>query len=222
MILVNFKTYKESFGAGALKLAKVCKRVMESSGIMIFPVVSAFDADRIKREVDIEVLVQSVDGNIEGAHTGATSALQAKEIGVFGSLVNHSENKLPPGTIKKILKDWPEGLVSVVCLQTLGQTETWAKNIKPNYIAYEPSELIGSKTKSVATEKAEVIKKIVAKYPKIPILVGAGIHSAEDVRVSLKCGAKGILVASDVVKAKDPDKELSELASGFDVIMKDK
>jgi len=40
----------------------------------------------------------------------------------------------------------------------LGQSETWAKNITPDFIAYEPKDLIGSKEKSVASEKPEVIK----------------------------------------------------------------
>jgi triosephosphate isomerase len=67
----------------------------------------------------------------------------------------------------------------------------------------------------VASEKPEIIKKIVEKYPKIPILVGAGIHSKEDVKVSLKLGAKGILISSFIIKAKDPEKALNEIASAF-------
>ncbi len=221
MILVNFKVYEESFGDGAMKLAKICRKVAEKSGVMILPVVTPFDADRIKKEAGTEVLIQTVEGSRKGAFTGSISTVQAQALGVWGSLLNHSERRMPPGTIRSILKSWPKNFVSVVCLQTLGQCEGWAKNIKPDYIAYEPRELIGSKTKSVATEKAEVIKKIVKKYSKIPVLVGAGIHSVEDVRISLDCGAKGILVASDVVKAKNPEKELTELASGFDVIIGD-
>ncbi|MGI5840885.1 MAG: triose-phosphate isomerase [Patescibacteria group bacterium] len=222
MILVNYKVYEESFGEGAIRLAWVCKKVMEASGVMIFPVVTPFDAYRIKEEVGIEVMIQTVDGDMSGAQTGAISTKQAKRVGVFGSLINHSERRLPPGTIKSLLRNWPDNFVSVVCIQTLGQSERWAKNIKPDYIAYEPTELIGNKTKSVATEKPEVIEKIVKKYKNVPVLVGAGIHSKEDVEMSVKCGARGILVASDVVKAKDPEKELSELASGFGVIIENK
>ena len=52
-------------------------------------------------------------------------------------------------------------------------------------------------------------------YPKVPILVGAGIHSAEDVKVSLKLGAKGILISSYIVKSKNPEEKLTELAKCF-------
>jgi len=61
------------------------------------------------------------------------------------------------------------------------------------------------------------IKKMVKILEPTPVLVGAGIHQAKDVEVSLKMGARGILVASDVVKAEDPRKELLELAEVFRV-----
>jgi len=215
MILVNFKLYKETFGDGALKLAEICKKVSQESGVKIIPVVSALDAVRIKEKLDMEVYLQTVDEFDEGAKTGFISSNQAESLKIEGSILNHSEHQIKPGTIKKLLKNWPKNFKSVVCISSLGQTERWAKNIKPNMIAYEPKELIGNKDKSVASEKPEIIKKIVEKYPEIPILVGAGIHSKEDVRVSLKLGAKGVLISSFIVKAKDPEKELAEIASAF-------
>jgi triosephosphate isomerase len=36
------------------------------------------------------------------------------------------------------------------------------------------------------------------------ILCGAGISTAEDVSIALKLGTQGVLVASGIVKAKDP------------------
>lgn len=215
MILVNFKIYKETFGEGAIKLAEICKRVMEKTKVVIIPVVSALDVYRIKKEVGIKVYIQAVSEYEDGAKTGFISVKAAKEAGADGALINHSEQRVKPGTIKKMLANWPEGFESVVCLQTIGQVEGWAKNIKPTMIAYEPKYLIGNREKSVATEKPEIIKKIAEKYGVIPTLAGAGVHSKEDVLVALKMGAKGILVATDVVKADDQEKELSELANGF-------
>ena len=215
MILVNFKLYKETFGDGALKLAEICKKVSQKTGVKIIPVVSALDAVRIKEKLEMEVYLQAVDEFDEGAKTGFISPVQAESLKIEGSILNHSEHRIKPGTVKKILKNWPKNFKSVVCISSLGQTESWAKNIKPDMIAYEPKELIGSKDKSVATEKPEIIKKMVEKYPKVPILVGAGIHSKKDVEVSLKLGAKGVLISSFIVKAKDPEKELTEIASAF-------
>lgn len=220
MILVNFKIYKETFGNGAIDLAKICKKVSEKTKVKIIPVVSALDAVRIKKEVNTEVYLESIDEFDEGAKTGWISVIQAAELGINGSLVNHSEHKLRPGTVKKMLKNWPKNFKSVVCVSSFGQTEGWAKNIKPDIIAYEPKELIGDKDKSVASEKPNVIKTIIKKYPKIPILIGAGIHSKTDVEVGLKLGAKGILISSFIVKSKNPERRLTELAETFNGIIR--
>lgn len=215
MIAVNFKIYENTFGDGAIELAKICKKVAEKTKVKIIPVVSALDAIRIKKELGMEVWIQNTDEVFEGAKSGSISPIQAKNAGVDGTLLNHSECRKKPGTIKKILKAWPKDFKVTLCLSSLGQVEKWAKNTEPDFIAYEPKNLIGSKDKSVATEKPEVIKKIVEAYPKTPVLVGAGIHSPKDVEVSLKLGAKGILISSYIVKNTNPEEKLMELAKCF-------
>lgn len=215
MILINFKTYKETFGDRALEFAEICKRVSQKSGVRIIPVVSALDAVRIKEKTGMEVFLQAVDEYNDGAKSGFVSPFQAEALKIDGSLINHSEHKIKPGTVKKILENYPKNFKSVVCIGSLGQADGWAKNIKPDWIAYEPKEFIGNKEKSVASEKPDIIKKMVERYPNIPILVGAGIHSKEDVKASLKLGAKGVLIATFIMKAKDPEKELVEVASAF-------
>ena len=215
MIVVNFKIYEETFGEKAFELAKICKKVSQKTKVKIIPAVSALDALRIRNELEIDVWLQNVDEVFEGAKSGSISPIQAQMLGVSGSLINHSENKKKPGSIKKMLKIWPNKFKAMVCLSSMGQTERWAKNIKPDYIAYEPKNLIGSKDKSVASEKPDIIKKIVEKYPEVPIFVGAGIHSARDVEVSLKLGVKGILISSYIVKNKNPEERLEELARCF-------
>lgn len=217
MILVNFKIYKETFGDEALKLAKICKEVMEETKVKIIPIVSALDAYRIQKEIGIKVYLQNVGEHEEGAKTGSISPLQAKGLEISGSLLNHSENKIKPGIIKKILKKIPKDFDLVLCVQTLGQTERWAKNIKPTMVAYEPSYLIGSKDKSVSTEKPEVIQKMVEKFKSIPVLAGAGIKNTKDIETAIKLGAKGILISSAIVKSDNPKKDLMELARTFSV-----
>lgn len=215
MIIVNFKIYRETFGDGALELAKICQSVAQKRNIKIIPAVSALDVYRIKHELDMEVLVESVDPYEEGARSGYISLIAAQMAGAMGAIINHSEHKLKPGTIKSILKKWPKDFKSVVCLQTTGQAESWAKNIKADIIAYEPSYLIGSKDKSVSTDEVKSIEKFVKFYPNIPVLVGAGVKSTKDVEIALSLGAKGVLVSSAIVTAADPEKELLELSAAF-------
>ena len=205
MILVNFKTYQETFGEGAIKLAKICESVSKQTGVKIIPVVSPLDCHR----VGLPTILQYLDNS--------NQAIQASQIGVIGTLLNHSDHRLKPGNIGQILKKLPENFISILCLQSLGQATTWAKKLKPTYFAYEPPELIGNKHQSVATVKPESITNISKELGEIPLLVGAGIHCKADVVASLKLGAVGILVASDIVTADDPKKELLDLASGFTV-----
>ncbi|KKQ40745.1 MAG: Triosephosphate isomerase [Microgenomates group bacterium GW2011_GWC1_37_8] len=90
--------------------------------------------------------------------------------------------------------------------------------LKPTYVSYEPPELVGSKTTSVAQAQPEVIVKAVeeAKANDLPLVVGAGIKSAQDVRKSIEFGAVGVAVASDIVASDDPEKELKELIRGLE------
>ena len=213
MIFLNFKVYKQTWGDGAIKMAKICKKVMDETGMEIIPVVSALDLVRVKEIMgNKKVYLQNIDGDLDGQYTGKISLKQAQMLGASGAVINHSENRLKPGTVLQLLKIWPKDMDSVVCIQTLGQTERWAKNIKPTYIAYEPSYLIGSSDKSVATEKPEMIKKMADIYKGINVLAGAGIKTQEDMKVMKKMGGVGVILASGVIKAEDPEKVLMELA----------
>lgn len=219
MIFINFKTYPQGTGQKAVDLAKICEKVSKETKIEIIPVVQAIDLYRVKQAVSIPVWIQHLDWQEQGQFTGWINLESAIESGASGTLLNHSEHQLPPGTVNQIIKrckQWSNETMKqfriMVCCKTTGQAERLLK-LKPDYLAYEPPELIGNKMKSVASEKPGVIKNIV-KLSEIPVIVGAGIHSKEDVETSIKMGAKGILVSSDVVLAEDPEKELRKLTSG--------
>lgn len=216
MIFVNFKIYKQSFGQGAVELAKICRRVSEKTKVEIIPVVAALNAAMIKKEVGGKVFLQEVGRQLEGPFTGQVSMEQAKSLGIDGALVNHSEAKRAQGTIKQIVANKPAGFEIILCVRSAGQVEKWAKDLAVDFVAYEPAYLIGSQDKSVATEKPEVIGRV-AKMLDCPVLAGAGIKNKQDVEIALAMGAKGVLVASDIVKAEDPEKELLELSGAFSV-----
>ena len=217
MILLNFKLYPETFGDSALKLSTIAKEVMKNTGVKIIPVLSALDAVRIQEKLKIDVYLQHVDVYSQGPHTGYISALAAKSLGIKGALINHSEHRLKLGALKQTLKSWPDNFDSVLCLQSYGQLLRWALKLKSKYIAYEPREFIGNPKISVASARPKQIVNFVKNSNSNKILVGAGIHSKEDVTTSLKLGASGILVSSSVIKSSNPKKELMALASAFSV-----
>ena len=79
--------------------------------------------------------------------------------------------------------------------------------MRPDIVSFEPPELIGT---GIAVSKAqpEVVTRTVNLVRQInaevTILCGAGISQSEDVATALKLGTNGVLVASGIVKAKDP------------------
>jgi triosephosphate isomerase len=226
MIFVNFKTYKEGTGEKAVKLARVCEEIAKKSRIEIIPIVQVVDLYQVKHHFPkLEVWIQHLDLYPPGKYTGWINLEAVVEAGASGTLLNHSEHRVPPGTVRQIIKrargsshqspaTSHQRFQIMVCCKSSGQAERLAK-FKPDFLAYEPPELIGSREKSVASEKPKAIASLVKMVLDIPIIVGAGIHSQKDVEISLKMGAKGILVATDVVLAKNPKKELEDLAKGF-------
>jgi triosephosphate isomerase len=52
---------------------------------------------------------------------------------------------------------------------------------------------------------------------KVIILCGAGISHGEDVAAALKLGTQGVLVASGIVKAKDPYMIMREFAEAMKI-----
>lgn len=217
MIFVNFKTYREGTGEKAVELARICEKVQSANRrtkLKIIPVVQAVDLYRVKDQLPkLEIWAQHLDSFPQGQYTGWINLEAIKEAGASGAILNHSEHRIPPGKIRQVIKRIKDFKI-LVCCKSSGQAERLVK-FKPDLLAYELPELIGDRKRSVASEEPETIKNL-AKMINLPLIVGAGIHSRKDVEISLKMGAQGVLVATDVVLAKDPRKELEDLAKGFE------
>lgn len=215
MIFVNFKTYKEGTGKKAVELAKICQEAAKETGVKVLVAVQAADIFRVASKISLPVWAQHVDDITSGPNTGQTLPEVVLAAGARGTILNHSENKLPVQVIGSITARCRIlGLKTLVCAESIGEAKEIAES-KPDFLAYEPPELIGSRMVSVSTAKPEVIRDFVKEIKTIPVVVGAGIHSKEDVKIAIKLGAVGALVATDVVLAKDPKQELLELVGGF-------
>jgi triosephosphate isomerase len=218
IVIVNFKTYPRSVGEQAVKLAKVIASAAKEIGISVAVAPQNLDLYRVASQVDIPVLAQHVDPITPGAHTGWLLAETAKATGAVGSLVNHSEHRLQPEEIEQVVGRLRElGLVSVVCAKDPEVSKRVAA-FKPDMVAVEPPELIGS-GQAVSRVKPEVVSDAVKLVhgirPEVRVLCGAGITSGEDVRVALELGADGVLLASSVVNAPDPRVVMLDIAGGM-------
>ncbi len=216
LILINFKTYPEALGRKSVILArKLAKVKNEKFTVALAP--SILDLEEVAKTVSLPVFAQHADASAEGAHTGSVVVNELKLLGVTGTLLNHSERKIPLTVLRKtvaLCKTYR--LITAVCASSLAEVKKVAV-LKPDYLAYEPPELIGGDV-SVTTAKPEIISKAVQLVKKISphtkVLCGAGVQSGADLRKALELGAQGVLVAHAVVRAKKPEKVLKELLEG--------
>ncbi len=203
IIVVNFKTYKQ--GKNAIKLAKAIERVKKD----IIIGVQVNDIYEITKITRLKVFSQHVDYFAPGRNTGYIIPEAIKKDKAIGTFLNHSEHRLNYETLKKTIKRCKKiNLQTAVFANSLKEAEKIQK-LKPTYLIYEPPELIAGKI-SVSRSKPQVISNIKKKL-KMKFLVGAGIHTSEDVKIAMKLGASGIAVSSAITKARNPEKKLREL-----------
>lgn len=216
MIVLNLKTYEDSFEKSRY-FSEVSAEISKETGVRIIlcpPSIKLMDC----AEKHSDVFAQYVNENEFGAFTGTLPANALKKIHVKGSLVNHSEKRIPLEQVKNTVSKLKENnLESVVCAESPKEVKK-IEEFKPNFIAIEPKELIGSGI-SVSNAKPEIItdslKVLEELKSEVSLLCGAGVSNKEDTKKSLELGAKGVLLASAFVKAKDPKEFLRELASVF-------
>jgi len=215
MIIVNYKTYLEATGRRAIELSKKAEKVKNEMDVFVGVAPQFADIAAVAKEVHIPVFAQHIDPNKAGSYTGHVLAESVKEAGAKGTLINHSERQLKISEINEAIRVARQnGLLSVVCANE-PSTSAAVATLKPDIIAIEPPELIGtgipvSKAKpEIVTGTVKLVREI---NSTVTILCGAGITNGEDVSAALKLGTQGVLVASGIVKAKDPYTVLREFA----------
>ncbi|ADI74536.1 triosephosphate isomerase [Methanohalobium evestigatum Z-7303] len=216
LIVVNLKTYLQGTGEKAVTIAKACKNVSEKYNVDIGVSPQFCDIYQVASQVDVPVYSQHIDGIDGGSHTGQILAQCVKDAGAIGTLVNHSERRLTLADIDSSVKAAGKaGLSTIVCTNNVN-TSASAASLGPDYIAIEPPELIGTGV-PVSSADPQVVKGSVDAVKNVnedvKVLCGAGISKGEDLQAALELGSAGVLLASGVVKAEDPEKALEHLVS---------
>jgi len=216
IIAINFKTYIQATGEGAVRIARAAEKVWKETGITIVVAPQLADLYRVAQEVEIPVFAQHIDPITPGSHTGHVLPEAVKEAGAVGTLLNHSENRMVLANLEGAIRRAEEvGLMTMVCTNNPAVSAA-AAALEPDYVAVEPPELIGtgipvSKAKpEVITDTVELVRKV---NPGVGVLTGAGISTGEDVKKALELGSVGVLLASGVTKAKDPERAIRDLVS---------
>jgi len=216
IVILNFKTYTESTGKRALELAGACQEVADETGVNIAVAPQHMDLQPVAEAVDIPVLAQHIDPIDAGGHTGGVLAECALEAGAAGTLINHSEKRMKLADIENVISRTRKlNMASVVCTNNVSTTAA-AAALKPDFVAVEPPELIGSGI-PVSKAEPEVITGSVSAVqdinPDVSVLCGAGISTGEDMRAALDLGAEGVLLASGIILAESPRDALLDLVS---------
>ena len=211
-LLINFKTYLEATGKRAVELSKQVEKVGENTGVKVGVAPQFCDLERVSATVDIPVFAQHIDSVSPGSSTGHVLAESVKAAGADGTLINHSERPLRLADIDTAVQLAKQiGLRSVVCAGTARLAAAVALS-EPDMVAIEPPELIGT-GRAVSKENPGIVtdsvKRVYRVNQTVAILCGAGISTGDDVSAALKLGTDGILVASGIVKAKNPQEVLA-------------
>lgn len=165
--------------------------------------------------------------------TGWISATMLKEAGAIGAMLNHSEHPLPIGVVAKTIDVCREnGLKTLVCCRSVAEGRAIA-TLNPDFLAYEPPELIASRADSVTSKKKEIEELVsflksrasltppasfdatssstspISSFSYPFLLIGAGIRTHADILESEKLGASGVLLSSAVMEGgKEEIKKL--------------
>lgn len=213
-LVINFKTYKEATGSNAIKLARICKDVSDKNPNLELIICPQFTGLKDVSNLGVKTFAQHIDSLEPGRNTGSVTPFSVREAGAIGTLISHSEKRLPLEEIARCVKIAKKyGLATLVCSDSLERTREIVK-LNPDYIAYEDPGLIGTGT-PISKAMPDDVKKFVEIVSKansrvIP-LCGAGISSGEDFRSALELGTKGVILASAFVKSPDPKKFLEDM-----------
>ena len=214
LIVINAKTYPQTTGDGAVFLVRACDEVIEETGANIGLAVQEVDLRMVQDAAkQVTVYAQHVDPGTPGKNTGFQLAQTVHDMDVTHTILNHSEHKVSFAVLQETVKQCKAlNMTIILCADTV-QEITKLTSLKPDYIAFEPPELIGGDI-SVTSAEPDIIKKAVNASMGIPVLVGAGVKNGKDVSTALSLGAKGVLVASGVDLATDVRAVLRDLVIG--------
>ncbi|MFC5973271.1 triose-phosphate isomerase [Halomarina salina] len=212
-VLVNLKAYP----CDAVAVAEAAATVADDTGARIAVAPQAAHIEPVA-ETGVETWAQHVSSSGHGSHTGSTLAPAVADAGATGALLNHSERRLKLADIDGSLRAAEDtGLDTIVCANNPRQVAA-AATLGPDMVAVEPPELIGSGT-PVSRADPDIVRDAVAAAdevnPPVPVLCGAGITSGDDVEAAADLGSEGVLLASGVAKADDPEEVLRDLVSGI-------
>jgi triosephosphate isomerase (TIM) len=215
LIAGNWKMFKGPVEAGAF-----CRALRDADlgGVDVVvcpPYVSLGEAVQALAGTEIAVAAQNVHWAAEGAFTGEVSAPMLAEIGVYGTIVGHSERRQLFGetdetVVARILAAQQHGLHVIACVgetepeREAGETEAVlrrqvgaiAEGVAETddlVIAYEPVWAIGT-GKTATPEIAQEAHAFVKTILDVPVLYGGSVKPDNAGELAAQPDVDGALV----------------------------
>ena len=212
LIAGNWKMFKGPAEAG--EFCRALRTADLPAGVDVVvcpPFVSLAAAAQALADTEIGVFAQNCHWADEGAFTGEISAEMLRELGVYGTLVGHSERRQYFGetdetVAKRARAALDAGLHVIACVgeteaeRGAGQTETVLRRqlavLEPDdnlVIAYEPVWAIGT-GKSATPEMAQAAHEIVCSVLDAPVLYGGSVKPENAAELLSQAAIDGALV----------------------------
>jgi triosephosphate isomerase len=192
LIAGNWKMFK-----GPREAAEFCRALRErdlgEAGVVVCPPYLALAAAvEVLAGTEIAVAAQNVHWEPEGAFTGEVSAPMLRELGVYGSIVGHSERRQYFGetdetVAKRVRAALDAGLAVIGCVgeteaeRQAGETENVLRRqvavLEPHdqlVVAYEPVWAIGT-GKTATPEIAQEAHAFIKTLLDVPVLYGGSV-----------------------------------------------
>ncbi|MEI7604444.1 MAG: triose-phosphate isomerase [bacterium] len=208
MIFINLKTYQNGTGRKALEFLKQAEAVHQEIGIPITILAQAVDIRLFAENTSLPIWSQHLDNVDYGKNTGWTLPEAVIEAGAKGTMINHAEHKIPLADVSNIVERFKTDNFQIMISTTSPEETIIMDQLKPQYVTYEPQEYIGTKI-SVVDVAPDIIRNITQKI-QTPLVIGAGIHTPQQIVEGLLLGAKGFLISSDILNSDNPPERLKE------------
>jgi triosephosphate isomerase len=212
LIAGNWKMYKGPLEAGEFCRALRGATIPDGVEVVVAPpFVSLGEAVQVLAGTEIGVFAQNCHWERDGAYTGEVSTPMLKELGVYGTIVGHSERRQLFGetdetVAKRAAAALEEGLQVIACVgETLdereaGETEAVLRrqvsvleHDENLVVAYEPVWAIGTgrtATPDMAQEAHECIKALL----DVPVLYGGSVKPGNAAELLERPAIDGALV----------------------------
>jgi triosephosphate isomerase (TIM) len=211
LIAGNWKMYK-----GPAETAEFCLglREQELEGVDVVvcpPFVSLAVAVQLLAGTEIAVAAQNVHWEGDGAYTGEVSAPMLRELGVYGTIVGHSERRQYFGETdetvgNRVRAALEAGLFVIACIgeteeeRERGETEEVLRRqlsaLEPDdnlVLAYEPVWAIGT-GKTATPETAQQAHAFIKSQLEAPVLYGGSVKPDNAAELLAQADVDGALV----------------------------